>query len=248
MPMTNSHTEFILSPVTDIISDVVNSSVGIGNGIETFPLCDYVMQSVFIKMTGFQEQKMKSVCWSLASNDFEYRYELTRVPLGECSSYDDKQEVYADLISQIKKRNVHFKLSNGLDKDKLLTETTAKIKSEFAGTNLSIWAQKSFNEYDAIWSHVKVSLFANNESILFSKSNQGFSLRTLYEDHLYRHRNRIAHNTQSYQQNLPTLKTLLNENYRYENYFSYFSVLVLIDNIFIELFKTYLTLLDEFAE
>jgi len=229
------------------MSDVVNSSAGIGDGIETFPLCDYVMQSVFIKMTGFQEQKMKSVCWSLASNDFEYRYELTKKPLGECSSYEDKEEVYADIISQIKKRDTRFKISDTLNKEKILSETADKIKSTFTGTNLSVWTQKRFDEFDIIWSQVRGSHFANGETLFF-KSGSDFSLRTIYEDHLYRHRNRIAHNTQSYQQNLPTLKTLISESYRYENYFFYFSILALIDNVIIELFRNYLTLLDEFAE
>src|SRR5688572_16987320 len=90
MPL-NNHTEFILSPTTDILRDVVSASAGIGHGIETYPLCDYVMQSAFLKMTGFQEQKMKCICWELATNDYEYRYEFTKNPLGECSSYKEKQ-------------------------------------------------------------------------------------------------------------------------------------------------------------
>ncbi|TNE74930.1 hypothetical protein EP331_00480, partial [bacterium] len=60
-----------------------------------------------------------------------------------------------------------------------------------------------------------------------------------------KHRNRVAHNTHSYQQNLPTLKTLVNENYIYENYFLWFAILVLIDNIFIELYKKYLTVIED---
>ena len=66
----NNHTEFILSPITGILKDVVSASTGIGSGIETYPLCDYIMQSVFLKMTGFQEQKMKCICWELATNDY----------------------------------------------------------------------------------------------------------------------------------------------------------------------------------
>jgi hypothetical protein len=244
----NNHTEFILSPIADILSDVVNSSAGIGDGIETFPLCDYVMQSVFLKMTGFQEQKMKSVCWGLASNDYEYRYEFTKTPLGECSNYKDKQIIYRDLIKQIKKRSPVFNLSTDLNKTEILADTALQVRGKFAGTNLSVWAEKSFNEFESVWNQVQPIHFANDEANLFASSTTGISLKKIYEDHLYRHRNRIAHNTQSYQQNLPTLKTLINNDYRYENYFIHFSLLVLIDSIFIELFRKYLLVHEEYAE
>lgn len=241
----SNHTEFILSPITDILRDVVNSSAGIGDGIETFPLCDYVMQSVFLKMTGSQEQKMKCVCWELATNDYEYRYEFTKDPLGECSAYKDKQVIYKDLIKQIKKRSPDFTIATGFDRTGVLTNTTAAVKKGFLDTNLSIWAQNSFNEFGTIWEQIRDNDFANDDNNLFTGVSNRPSLKMIYEDHLYRHRNRIAHNTLSYQQNLPTLKTLVNENYKYENYFVHFSLLVLIDNIFIELFKKYLTLLED---
>ena len=122
----NIHTNFILSPITDILKDVVSASAGIGNGIETFPLCDYVMQSVFLKMTGFQEQKMKCVCWELATVDYEYRYEFTKIPLGECSSFKEKQSIYKGLIEQIKKRSTNYQILNDGQKNLII----AKINNE----------------------------------------------------------------------------------------------------------------------
>lgn len=241
------HNEFILTPITDIITDVVNSSAGIGNGIETFPLCDYVMQSVFIKMTGFQEQKMKSVCWALASNDYEYRYEFTNTPLGECSRHDDKQDVYRTLVKQILKRRRDFKISAAINKTKILQDTTDKVKQGFIGSNLAIWTQRNFNDYDRVWGQVQTSHFASDENTLLNAS-KGFSLRKVYEDHVYKNRNRIAHNTQSYQQNLPTLRTLIHDDYQYENYFIHFSLLTLIDNIFIKLYEEYLKALEDHAD
>lgn len=241
----NNHTEFILSPITGILKDVVSASTGIGSGIETYPLCDYIMQSVFLKMTGFQEQKMKCICWELATNDYEYRYEFTKTPLGECSNYKDKQTIYKDLIKQIKKQNAGFSVSTDINKSNILTNTTSEITDRFLDTNLSVWAQKSYNEYGNIWSEILYTYFANDDFNLFTGVSTGISLKKIYEEHLYKHRNRIAHNTQSYQQNLPTLKTLVNEEYKYDNYFVYFSILVLIDNIFIELYKKYLAALED---
>ena len=68
-----NHKNFILSSISDVLNDAVSASAGVNSGIETYPLCDYIMQSVFLKMTGFQEQKMKCICWELATNDYEYR-------------------------------------------------------------------------------------------------------------------------------------------------------------------------------
>ena len=106
------HKDFISSPITDILYDAVAASAGIGSGIETYPLCDYIMQSIFLKMTGSQEQKMKCICWEMATNDYEYRYLFTQTPLGECSSYKEKYKIYSDLIKQIVKYGTPF--SNNL--------------------------------------------------------------------------------------------------------------------------------------
>lgn len=242
----NIHTEFILTPITSLLRDVVSASNGVGDGIETFPLCDYIMQSVFIKMTGFQEQKLKCVCWEMASVDFEYRHDYNTEPLKERSAYKDKQSVYKDLVEQIKKRSDNFNLPNDIDKDEILRTTTDSVTSTFQNTNLSIWSQKSFNEYGMIWSEIESKHFANDNTNLFMSParEEDISLQRIYKEYLYKHRNRIAHNTQSYQQNLPTLKTLENPNFRYENYFVWFSTLVLIDEIFIALYRKYLQLFD----
>ncbi len=241
----NTHTNFILSPITDILKDTVSASAGIGSGIETFPLCDYVMQSVFLKMTGFQEQKMKCICWELATVDYEYRYEFTKNPLGECSSYKEKQSIYKGLVEQIKKRSSNYQILTDSEKNIIITKINNEISSIFNDTNLAIWSQKRFNEYKSIWNGIEKKHFASDGNSLFTEINNGVSLKKIYDNHLYKQRNRVAHNTQSYQQNLPTLKTLIDENYKYENYFICFSILVLIDEIFRKLYQDYLNTFDD---
>lgn len=233
--LPNKHTGFILSPIEDILKDAVSASVGVGNGIETFPLCDYVMQSVFLKMTGFQEQKMKCICWEMATVDYEFRYEFTKNPLGECSSYSEKQKIYKDLIGQIEKYGIGFSGLN-LDRKAMLQESYSEVFNSFLNSNLSVWAQDSFLRFRSITNEIKNSHFASDKGSLFS----GELLKKIYVDHLYRQRNRIAHNTPSYQQNLPTLGALMGKDHIYENYFIYFYVLVLIDKIFIGLYERYL--------
>ena len=136
-------------------------------------------------------------------------------------------------------------LRTGIAKNEIIRLTTTSVKNIFSNTNLQIWGQKKFKEYEDIWSVVTNSHFATENTSLFAEANNSISLKNIYVNHLYKNRNKVAHNTHSYQQNLPTLKTLSNENYKFENYFLWFSVLVLIDEIFIELYKRYLILINE---
>lgn len=244
-----NHTNFILTPSSEILKDVVSASSGIGSGIETFPLCDYVMQSVFLKMTGAQEQKMKCICWELATHDYEYRYDrFSRQPLGECSAYKDKKIIYADLIKQIIKNQPSLSLVEIVDKSNFITETMRTVEDAFAGTNLLVWAQKGFNEFVDIWQDFSPEHVANDMHNLLTNRNNFTNpnlwrdkkgLVEIYDGHLYIQRNRVAHNTLSYQQNLPTLKALVEVDYKYNNYFVYFAILILLDKVFIALFEKY---------
>jgi hypothetical protein len=242
----NNHNDFILKPITAVLNEGVNASLGIGSGIETYPLYDYISQSVFLKMTGFQEQKMKCIYWELASNDYDYRRVLlsNEDKLGECSSYKDKSNIYKRLVEQIRNYDSDFNVTN-IEKNKIRKGTALKIKEIFSNTNLFIWGQGAFNNYELIWKSIENKHFATENNSLFPEIKNGISLKFIYENHLYKHRNRVAHNTHSYQQNLPTLKTLVNENYIYENYFLWFALLVLIDNIFIDLYKKYLSVIED---
>lgn len=59
---------FILTPVSKVLEEAVLAIKHIGHGIETYPLSDYLMQSIFIKMIS-QEQKIKCTV-VFATNDF----------------------------------------------------------------------------------------------------------------------------------------------------------------------------------
>ena len=84
------HTDFILTPLFDIFKDGVNACAPLSKGIENSSLGEYFLQSLFLRLTGAQEQKMKCICWAIASNDYRYRYEYQNVKhYGECSDYSD---------------------------------------------------------------------------------------------------------------------------------------------------------------
>lgn len=238
------HSNFILSPVTDILNDVVSASTGVGVGIEAFPLTEYVMQSTFLKMTGFHEQKMKCICWELATDDYEYRYDFTRKPMGEFSNYDDKAKVYKDLISQIKKYG-NYDVANDIGRTDLLRKARREIKVIFRDTTLLSWTQEIFDTYEILIANYQFKHFANDDNTLLAETNNIYSLKKIYEDHLYRHRNRCAHNLLSYQENLPSLRMLADPNYHYNNYYLWFALLNLMDKVFIGLYSKYQQVFEE---
>ena len=66
----SQHSEFILTPLIKILIDGVSACHAIGDGMDSYPMGEYLMQSLFLKMTGAQEQKMKCICWDLATTDY----------------------------------------------------------------------------------------------------------------------------------------------------------------------------------
>lgn len=295
----NYHTKFILSPICNILRETVTACTGIGDGVETQSLCEYVLQTTFLKMTGASEQKLKCICWEIATYDYEYRHRYLRKNYGECSRYADKNSIYIDLKTEITKIDETFSMSSIFDdidistkvsiyiydkiikkaiknqqkkvgkklthesiqkmidgmqnyysKHGLCEEETIRLKktellmmkykelvSILDTSLLSIWKQHEYNFFKTTWNDFLSINFATNE--LFDSD-----LQTIYETIVYNHRNRCAHNLTSYQNNLPTLKSLLNPNFDYENYFFRFLILILIDDIFIRLYRKFLSLAD----
>lgn len=284
-----------MTPIASILRDTVTACNGIGNGIETQSLAEYVLQTTFLKMTGAQEQKLKCICWEMATNDFDYRYHYLKKDYGECSSYSDKNSIYRDLVEMIVKYDATFSVAELfsdvdisskenvlIDKkikdaqktqekqkgrklnDAEVQSLTNKIKAARAkngiceedrakysrivlfesmqelveeiigGTMVSQWEQHNYQNYIDNWKSLASEHFAVGNTLM-EKDYQNF-----YTNVVYKHRNRCAHNLLSFQNNLPTLKTLVGEEYVYDNYYYRFSFLLLLDDIFMRLYKAYI--------
>ena len=256
----SKHTDFILKSITEILQGATISCKSVGFGIEGFPLNEYVLQSVFLKMTGFQEQKMKCICWELATNDYEYRYSTfysARNSIGECSCLDEKNKVYNCLIEQVRKKR-------GDDTYEILSDEKYNIFNEakrqeieiLNNSSFSIWNDNVYKEFINISNTIQKECFEKSSKqktfTLFRPKCDNCSkhincknigLVDIFEI-LYRNRNRCAHNTTSYQHNLPTLDSLRDSRYKYENYFVWFLVLIYIDDLIRIVYKDYLLAIE----
>lgn len=279
----SDHKAFIFTPITTVLKEAVAASYVIGNGIETYALSEYIMNSLFLKMTGFQEQKMKCIAWEMATYDYEYRRILlqNKDNLGEYSSYKAKSAIYKRLTSLIISLNEKFDISD-IDKQQLIDDSLEDIKNIFSNSGLATWTQKKFKYFvenvvtnteqflmnsDKLFDDLpkepkkpdeskydltnekgkkayKKQLEKYESAVTSFYINTELNLKIKYEE-LYNNRNKLAHNTLSYQDNLPSLKSLQNESDNSRNYFVWFFILVLIDKIFMDLFQIYMAELEE---
>lgn len=302
------HTDFIFTSLMEVLKDGVDACTSMPVGIENSALGEYFMQSLFLRMTGAQEQKLKCICWVMATNDYQYRYELLNVKqYGECSEYKDKRDIYRDMLTIIRRMDKAFKPLSILDDVKLTEvkmselETSWKLsvdkkrqkqekdiinKVTSRGQEMSEEAKARLHEnlfgkaypqedLDSLISRERKALFLkdvvarlvelvghspltmwNQREFLFFKDHWqdilnvkqlpltdkellGSGLQDDYNKIVFEHRNRTAHNTVSYLKDVPTLDVLADTYYVYRNYFFRFAILLVIDKVFVEIFRKY---------
>lgn len=242
-----SDRKFILTPLFESIEEAVIACRTLTQGIECQPVCEYLMQSLFLNACGAQEQKFRCIYWELVSDDYQLRYDLLHQgKSGEFSQLSDKQSVYNLLLKQINKHDSTFVIS-GIDKPAIIKFVKDEFTEIFKDSQLSSWYGRSFVEFREMISKLKEDNFAIGENLLPSHrvDKNNMDLNKPYVDHLWWHRNRCAHNTTSYQANYPSIKQLTKDGREYENYFLWLSILVIIDIVMMQLYNHYSMLYSE---
>ena len=217
------HKEFIFTPLSSLVEQTLQPMDLYKGQICNYIMKEYVLQSLFIKLTGCMEQKAKCILWDIATHDFEYRRDFLRdnSNQGEYSTYDSKNMVYKTLINQGEKfcQTRKKELLNYLIdfKEQILTKSILKV-----------WLPRELQD-------LKIkSLFASQrwaEEHLFNSP-----LKEIYEA-LHRYRNRCAHNVLSYQGNVMSPQKIKEKENA--NYATWFTLLVLMDMIYMELYEKF---------
>ena len=234
--------EFILSPLSGILADAVNAVSVIGDGIQGIQVADWVMPTVFLRMTGFLEQKLKCIAWDLGSIDPEIRRQLLKGKIGDMSCYDDKNKLCAQILSFIENNNPSLKIENEIDRTYLL-ENAQKIIMDICNKTLIYeWYADSYQFFIAYKTKEKENEILHLEGNKSIKLLDG-ELKKMFEA-AYNHRNRCAHNVSSVQRNMPKFEILSGESAKFENYFLRFYILILLDNVFMELYKIAMELVE----
>lgn len=245
----SNHLPFILKPATEIVKEAIWSLNATNSGIETYPISSYLLHSLFLKLTGAQEQKLKCICWELACRDYEYRFErFERNRYRECSDYDDKNMVYKDILNAIKKHDDSFLITDDI-KNNILNVWKNTTRQLFDHSVLCHNFKRKYDEYKELIIDVDKEWIMNNNQLFTKEDNISraariktfnLGLQGLFKKYIYVERNRCAHNTRSYQHNLPSIKELVSPEHKLQNYFLFMSVIILLDEIYKKLFETYL--------
>lgn len=224
------HVPFIRQPAINLLANFAGSTAALRFVHGAYPLNETIIASIFLQLTGMLEQKCKCIFWTIATVDFEYRYQNKSGLNSEYSSYPDKESIYAAMLERIK---VFKEMSDDAVKNKkqeLLLKAYKSVAKVFENSTMSDWNPRQFqqlglSEPDFHDDWPKDKLF-------------GKKLQYAYKQ-LWNHRNRCAHNTRSYQPNLPTFMSLNDADNAYNNYFLFFTILIFIDEIFRWLFDVY---------
>ncbi len=247
----DEHLTFINTSLLTILRDVTSSANLLGDGMSFYANHGYLLQSLFLQMTGAQEQKMKCICWELATNSLQYRYirYYKGWTLSECSTLENKSIVYKDLMKAVQRMDPTYKpYPDNASRIALRDGVANQINDVFAGTNIANLMKKEFEAFNTTFRTFAESNFVPDNGPLLKIGNKETPLMNINADTkmyavyhlLYTHRNRCAHNTSSYQLNLPHFDNLKDETYQtYNNIFMFYATLILIDEVFRRVFAHY---------
>jgi hypothetical protein len=218
------HKDFILTPLSSLIEQTLRPLDLYKGQICNYIMKEYVLQTLFMKLTGCMEQKAKCILWDIATHDFEYRRDFLRdnSKQGEYSKYDSKNYVYRTLVN-------HGGIIDDQKKGELLTQLKDFKKDILVESILKVWLPRELRD-------LKIKeLFAikrwAGDSLLESPLND-----TIYES-LYKHRNRCAHNVLSYQGNVMNPQKI--KEVGDASYATWFTLLVLMDMIYMDLYEMF---------
>lgn len=243
----SKHEDFILTSMMSIINEAHIALPSIRDGIETRAVCDYILQALFLKLTGFQEQKMKCIAWELATDNYEYRRgKFKNVSQSECSAIVDKQHIIYEMVRQCKEADLTYKGPSCAQLTDIISGSKQAIIGLFKNTILESWDQRYVDDFEHFSSSFTKDKIVGDEAIFTTISKEMKEAKSSLFNYVYIQRNRCAHNTLSYQQNLPNLRRLAEQDFAHNNYCILIFILLVLDQFVVEIYKNYKALTSDF--
>ena len=257
------HSEFIETPLIEILKEGVRACHPLGVGIHTEPMKEYFLSSLFLRMTGAQEQKLKCICWELATHDYDFRNDYLKNigdprKYGEFSSFIQREKVYNDLIRQLLLLNEGNRPHCTCLEDykKFSQSVYTRVKVQLKKEPLCSWLQKEIQDLEDTNIMIDTNIMTDPNNGPTSPTSFPArakewkyklfrnDLESIYDLVVKQHRNKCAHNLTSYQRCFDSFDRLKDKDYPRQNYVYRFVILILIDEIFIELYQKYKELVE----
>lgn len=259
--LSHTHEDFILTSASKVLKDALYAMSILSPNIKTWPSKEYLLQALLLKLTGFQEQKLKCIRWELATDDYTYRYKhfssTATIRFSEGSSLDDKNSVFKDLRTALLEME-------GTDSYDMFITTLSQSAYDAARIELQLLKSSSIyqliarqcNDFEDLFNaYLQPGCFCSGDKLLKdcstcskdpNKNTPGVIHCFLTIESLMRKtwelRNKCAHNATSYQSNIHTLKTMSARGYLYDNYVTSIVLMLWTDSIFTGMFNRYIEL------
>ncbi len=238
------HKKFIESDIADILKESIRVADLNYKGIESHPLFEYILQTTFLKMTGYSEQKLKCILWDVSTIDYDFRYETYngRWDYGECSGRKDKEKIFKKLEEKVKAFDSQYMFFNSKTNVDYRKDAVELVEKELKKSCLKYASERSLDCLDSIYKERFDEKVEDTKTLFVKmqkKNNSNEKARDAIYDILYKHRNRCAHNLKSYQIESPKLYYMLTKvmDKLNDSYFAFFAELIALDNIFKKLYK-----------
>lgn len=104
--MLDNYDRIMKKDASCYITEMCNAYEKSNNGITSYPLVEYLLSSVLLRLTGFMEQKLDTLQLILCGNSADFRYNLLRNRNALSSNYDVVKNIYSkfcNLINEIDK-------------------------------------------------------------------------------------------------------------------------------------------------
>ncbi|GBU24268.1 hypothetical protein R83H12_00896 [Fibrobacteria bacterium R8-3-H12] len=210
--MLQNNIKFIRTPLTEIVRQGFIEAQSLEHNMLTGHIVRSLLDSVFLKVAGALEQKCQSIYWVLGNNEIDIRYKLREESFGTFSKLAEKE-----------------KILKYMPKKEFTLRFVSKIKK-----HLSI-NKNDLHNFGYLHRECK-ELF----NWKFKKGNKDFfwgkyssELNKIYNKAID-YRNLIAHNT------LAAKKDKMQFNDMNHDILKHLFVLLIMDEIFIEAFNTYI--------
>lgn len=229
------HVDFILSSIWEVLDEGIQAVSLLTDDISSYPMAEYLIESLYLRITGYQEQKLKCIMWELATGDMELRYNYLngKNSIGECSRLEDKNKVYQALRGAIERNGLNKYLPSQSEIENIISDVRIKFTDRLSKSIFVKWFPRKYEQFVDFSARIE----SRPQGYLSGKKCLGGDdlLNDAYKK-AYTHRNRCAHNLRSYQTNVPSLSRYGNDDKGNDNYFSYIFINILIDEAFRVLF------------
>ncbi len=226
--------KFINLPVKSILNEAKIATIGLYNQFAAYPVVEYIFNSLFLKISGLLEQKLKTIIFELGKNDIDIRYEILGGTYKGDAINIENNNILKKIIEQVMLQNPKYQIPYVY----LWTESIKDVKSIFEHSIFTACNPSLYVEFKNILTDICIEKHNEKNS---QKKNTLELPQTIKNIYRYAHntRNRLAHNLLSPYENYPTLNDFGTAEFKHTNFFLFYCVYNMFDKILIELFQTY---------